>query len=125
MIKNYLLVFLGGGIGASARYYLSGAVYRFLPSDFPYGNLAVNISGCFLIGLLMTFMEERFMAEPSLRIFLTIGILGGFTTFSSFSYETVELFRDAEVFRAMLNITASVLGCLSATTVGMIVGRLL
>jgi CrcB protein len=125
VIKNYLLVFTGGGIGAVLRYYLSGAVYRFVPSDFPYGNLVVNISGCFTVGLLMTLMEERFLSEPSLRIFLTIGILGGFTTFSSFSYETVALLRDAEVLRASLNIAASVIGCLAATTLGMVVGRLL
>jgi CrcB protein len=72
----------------------------------------------------MTLMEERFISEPSLRVFLTIGILGGFTTFSSFSYETIELFRDAEVLRAILNITASVLGCLAATTLGIFIGRL-
>jgi CrcB protein len=124
MMKNYLLVFTGGGIGASTRYYLSGVVYRFLPSDFPYGNLLVNITGCFTIGLLMTLMEERFLSEPSLRIFLTIGILGGFTTFSSFSYETVALLRDAEVLRASLNIFASVFGCLAATIFGMLIGRL-
>lgn len=124
MIKNYFLVFFGGGIGAMARYYLSGAVYRFLPADFPYGNLLVNITGCLTIGLLMTLMEERFLSEPSLRIFLTIGILGGFTTFSSFSYETIALLRDAEVLRASLNITVSVFGCLAATALGMFIGRL-
>ena len=73
----------------------------------------------------MTLMEERFLSEPSLRVFLTIGILGGFTTFSSFSYETVALLRDAEVLRASLNIAASVFGCLAATTLGMFIGRLL
>jgi len=124
MLRNYLLVFAGGGIGASARYWLSGAVYRFLPINFPYGNLFVNISGCFAIGLIMTLMEERFLSEPSLRIFLTIGILGGFTTFSSFSYETIALFRDDEILRAFLNIGASVIGCLAATTFGMYIGRI-
>ncbi|RPI04825.1 MAG: fluoride efflux transporter CrcB [Ignavibacteriae bacterium] len=122
-MRNYILVFLGGGLGASARYYLSGTVYRFLPSDFPYGNLIVNITGCFTIGLLMTMMEERFLSDPSLRVFLTIGILGGFTTFSSFSYETVALLRDAEFLRASLNIGASVFGCLAATILGMFIGR--
>jgi CrcB protein len=93
-LRNYILAFVGGGIGASARYYLSGAVYRWLPANFPYGNLAVNIIGCFVIGILMTSLEERFIVTPALRVFLTVGILGGFTTFSSFSYETVSLIRD-------------------------------
>jgi fluoride exporter len=124
MLKNYFLVFAGGGIGASVRYWLSGVVYRFLSADFPYGNLVVNITGCFTIGLLMTLMEERFLSDPALRIFLTIGILGGFTTFSSFSYETISLFRDAEVLRASLNIFSSVFGCLIATIIGIFVGRL-
>lgn len=124
MLKHYLLVFAGGGIGASARYWLSGAVYRFLSTDFPYGNLVVNITGCFAIGLLMTLMEERFLSDPGLRIFLTIGILGGFTTLSSFSYETIALLRDAEVLRASVNILASIFGCLAATIFGMFIGRL-
>lgn len=124
MLKHYLLVFAGGGIGASARYWLSGAVYRFFSTDFPYGNLVVNITGCFAIGLLMTLMEERFLSDPGIRIFLTIGILGGFTTFSSFSYETIALLRDAEVLRASVNILASIFGCLAATIFGMFIGRL-
>jgi len=73
----------------------------------------------------MTLMEDRFLSDPSLRLFLTIGILGGFTTFSSFSYETVALLRDAEILRASLNIFASVFGCLAATIFGMFIGRLL
>jgi CrcB protein len=121
---NYAVVFLGGGIGAGARYYLSGAVYQFLPTNFPYGNLIVNILGCFLIGFLMTVFEERFLADPRLRLFLTVGILGGFTTFSSFSYETVALLRDAEFLRASFNILGSVLGCLGATIAGLYCGRL-
>jgi fluoride exporter len=125
MIRNYFFVFAGGGLGATMRYYLSGAVYRFLPSDFPYGTLFVNITGCFTIGLLMTLMEERFLSDPALRIFLTIGILGGFTTFSSFSYETVALLRDAEFLRASFNIAASVFGCLAATILGMFIGRIM
>jgi CrcB protein len=124
-LRAYLFVFVGGGIGACARYWLSGFVYRFLPTSFPYGNLFVNIFGCFLIGLLMTSMEERFIAVPALRIFLTIGILGGFTTFSSFSYETVALFRDAEYIRASLNVLFSVCGSLAATVLGLKIGKFL
>ena len=124
-MESYLLVFVGGGLGASARYWLSGAVYRFLPTDFPYGNLVVNILGSFLIGVLMASFEERFALNPSLRVFLAIGILGGFTTFSSFSYETMALLRDAEMLRATINVAISVLGCLLATYFGLLLGKIL
>ena len=122
-MRNYLLVFAGGGIGASARYWLSGAVYRFLSSDFPYGNLVVNITGCFAIGLLMTLMEERFLSEPALRIFLTIGILGGFTTFSSFSYESIQLLQNGGQTIAMANILANMVIGFTATWLGMMLVR--
>ena len=122
---NLSLVFVGGGIGAVARYWMQGFVYRFMSGIFPYGTIAVNVLGCFIIGLLMTGMEERFMVNPSLRIFITVGILGGFTTFSSFSFETIALFQDGEVFFGMLNIVASVVICLSATYIGVFTGKLI
>jgi CrcB protein len=125
MLKNYILVFIGGGLGACARYNLSGIVYRWLPSNFPYGNLLVNISGCFVIGILMASLEERFFVVPELRIFLTIGILGGFTTFSSFSYETVALLRNGELYLGIVNAGVSLIGCLLATAIGMTIGKLL
>ena len=117
-VKNLLFVFLGGGVGAAARYWLSGAVYDWLPSTFPYGNLVVNVSGCLLIGILMAVMQDRFLVDPSLRVFLVIGILGGFTTFSSFSYETIALAQDREYLHASVNVIATVFGCLAATLVG-------
>lgn len=120
-----MLVFLGGGIGAALRYWMQGAVYSRTGADFPYGTMAVNILGCFLIGLLMVSLEERFLAVPSLRLFLTIGILGGFTTFSSFSYETLALVRDGEMLRAFANVGLSVTACLFATWVGMLIGKLI
>lgn len=120
---KYVLVFLGGGIGAALRYWVQGLVYSRTGADFPYGTLAVNVLGCFVIGLLMISLEERFLATPSLRLFLTIGILGGFTTFSSFSYETLALVRDGELTRALLNVGSSLAACLAATWAGMIAGR--
>ncbi|MGH2566903.1 MAG: fluoride efflux transporter CrcB [Bacteroidota bacterium] len=121
---NYLFVFVGGGIGASARYWLGGIVHERYGSDFPYGTLVVNVVGCFLIGVLMVTLEERFLGSPHLRIFLTIGILGGFTTFSSFSYETMAMLRDGEFFFAALNVAISVATCLAGTWLGMQVGKL-
>jgi fluoride exporter len=122
---NIILVFIGGGIGATARYGLQGAVHRIMGSDFPYGTLAVNILGSFLIGFLMSAFEDRFLVNPALRIFLTIGILGGFTTFSSFSYETMALIRDGSLAAGLGNIAASLLLCLGSTWLGLLLGRLL
>ncbi len=122
-ISNILVVAFGGGIGAATRYSLSNVVHRFIGSSFPYGTLTVNILGCLLIGVLMTMFEERFLVNPSQRIFLTIGILGGFTTFSTFSYETIMMLKDSEFLYAGLNIIGSVALCLGATHLGMILGK--
>ena len=121
---NTFLVFLGGGLGAAARYGLQGLVYRMMRTTFPYGTLVVNISGCVLIGFLMTALEERFLVNPAIRVFLTIGILGGFTTFSSFSFETIALLRDGELLLGGLNVLASVFLCLAGTMLGVLLGRL-
>ncbi len=123
-MNSILLVFLGGGIGAVARYGLQGTVYRTLGGGFPYGTIVVNFLGCFFIGLLMIGMEERFLVNPSVRIFLTIGVLGGFTTFSSFSYETVALLRDGQILFGIVNVVASIVSCLLATYVGVVIAKL-
>lgn len=115
----------GGFLGSACRYWMSNATYRVLGQNFPYGTLAVNVLGSFLIGFLMTFFEDRFLITPSLRIFLTIGILGGFTTFSTFSYETVALLREGSYWIGSMNILGSVFSCLCATWLGMIAGKIL
>jgi fluoride exporter len=122
-VVKYLFVILGGGAGSALRYWMQGLVHDRLGSGFPYGTLAVNILGSFLIGFLMISLEERFLSNPSLRLLLTIGLLGGFTTFSSFSFETMALARDGEFLRAFANVALSVLCCLSATWLGMRVGK--
>ena len=99
-------------------------MHRWLGIDFPYGTLTVNVLGCLLIGLLMSLFEGRFLINPSLRTFLTIGVLGGFTTFSAFSYETIALMRDAQFMTASLNILINVFSCLLATYAGTIIGKL-
>jgi len=87
-------------------------------TTFPVGTLVVNVSGCFLIGLLGGLVETRQLLGPDLRVFLLIGVLGGFTTFSSFAYETLALTRDAEFSRALLNIGAQVVLGLGAAWLG-------
>jgi CrcB protein len=123
MIK-YLAVFLGGGLGAVGRYGVQGFVYRIFPLLFPLGTFLVNVSGSFLIGFLMVASEERFLVNPSVRLFLTIGILGGYTTFSSFSYETIALLRDGQLLYGGLNILGSLICCLAASYGGIILGKL-
>jgi CrcB protein len=124
-MKEFVAVFLGGGAGSALRYWLSGSVYRFVQPTFPYGTLVVNVSGCFFIGFLMAFFEERFVVQPLLRMFLTLGVLGGFTTFSTFSFETIELLRQGSTMSGFLNVLLSLGGCLTATLLGNMLGRLL
>ena len=125
MASQIILVGIGGFIGAVFRFLLSGFVHRLVPlSEFPFGTLAVNVVGCLLIGLLNGLAETRQVIGPELRLFLMIGMLGGFTTFSAFGYETLELIRDAEVSRAMGNVFLQVLLGLVAVWLGDMLGRI-
>ena len=121
---NVLLVALGGSIGAVARYGLAGLVQRFTTPYFPFGTFVVNVSGCFVFGILAGVAEHRFALGPEARAFLLIGILGGFTTFSSFTYETFQLLRDAEIMRASLNAGGQLVVGLIALWLGFVLARL-
>lgn len=95
----------GGFLGALARYGLGGLVHRLLPgATFPYGTLAVNLLGCLLIGVMTGLADSRQLFRPEVRAFALIGILGGFTTFSTFGYETVAMLRDGSSVRAAANV---------------------
>jgi fluoride exporter len=123
LLRNYLFVFTGGGLGAALRYWVSGIVHERFSGGFPLGTLSVNVLGCIAIGLLMSLLEERFLVYPALRLFLTVGVLGGFTTFSSFSYETIAMLRDGQLFYSGINIAASLCACLCGTWIGLHLGR--
>ena len=118
-----LLVALGGAIGSTARYLLAGAVHRFASPYFPYGTFVVNVAGCLLFGVIFALGEERFVIGPSARAFLLIGVLGGFTTFSSFTFETFQLLRDGELLLAAANAVGQLVAGLAAFWVGMTVVR--
>jgi CrcB protein len=96
-----------GFIGTLLRYWLSGVIARRYGETFPYGTLAVNLFGCFVIGLLFYLFYDRALASPTLRTTIFIGLLGGFTTFSSYGLQTFTLLRDGELFLALANVVAS------------------
>jgi len=107
---NSAVVGSGGFLGALARYGLSGLVHRQVPlAVFPYGTLVVNLLGCLIIGVLAGLAESRQLFGPEFRTFALIGVLGGFTTFSTFGYETVAMMRDAEFLRASTNVGVHVI----------------
>ncbi len=107
-MDRYLLVMLGGAAGSLARYVAGAEIMRRFKGTFPLGTLAVNVSGCFLIGLIMTLLTERFNLHPNWRMLLVVGFLGGYTTFSSFEYETYTAIRDGGHWIGLLNILGSV-----------------
>jgi CrcB protein len=114
---------LFGAIGCLCRYVLSGAVYQLTGRGFPAGTLVVNGVGAFLIGLIMEFSLRSTLVPGTLRLGLTIGFLGGLTTFSTFSYETFRLLEEGQVAVALINTLASVLLCLALTWLGIAVAR--
>ncbi len=114
MLKTITLVGIGGGIGSILRYLASTGIQNKFLSTFPYGTMFVNISGCFLIGVIYA-LATRNNISPEWRFFLATGICGGYSTFSTFSYESLTLLRDGELFYATAYIAASVILGLLAT----------
>lgn len=108
-MDRYLVVLTGAGLGGLARYALGGWIMAKYGGRFPLGTLVINISGSFLIGVLMTLFTERMQPHPHWRLFLVVGVLGGYTTFSSFEYEIFQSVRDGARWMGMLYMTASVL----------------
>ncbi|MGP0061938.1 MAG: fluoride efflux transporter CrcB [Beijerinckiaceae bacterium] len=115
-MENYIWVALGGALGTTGRYWLSGLVARLIGETFPWGTLVINVTGSLLIGFIaaLTGPDGRFFAGSTARQFMMIGICGGYTTFSSFSLQTLNLANDGEWLYAGANIVFSVLLCLVA-----------
>jgi len=123
-MNQALLIALGGGIGSLLRYWLSTGTYHLLGRAFPYGTLTVNVLGSFFMGFLTILLIERLNGQASFfRALLLIGFLGGFTTFSAFSIETLNLFESGDIMKALLNIAVSLVLCLLAVTTGALLGR--
>ncbi len=119
MLIRMLLIGAGGFAGAILRYGMAGAVQRLFPATtFPWGTLAVNLLGCLVIGVATGLADSRQVLTAEARMFLLIGVLGAFTTYSTFGYETFALLRDAEHMRALLNVLAHVLVGLACVWLG-------
>jgi CrcB protein len=124
-VPRTALVALGGLLGSVARYWLSGAVQRLSGTSFPSGTLTVNVVGSFVIALVMALSLERGLLSAETRLFLTTGFCGGFTTMSTFSYETVALLRDGDTVLALGNVLANVVVTIGAVWLGYVVARAL
>ncbi len=122
---NYLVVFVGGGVGASARFALGTWIGQRWGRSFPLGTFIINVSGSFVIGLLMTLLAERFTENPQWRLLLVVGFLGGYTTFSSFEYETGKLVTDGEFMYAVLNVVLSVTAGFVALKLGDVLAKMI
>ena len=121
MNRVVLLIGIGSFLGGVCRYYSQQIISKFFPSPLPYGTLSVNIIGCLLIGIIYGLSERGNLLSPEWRLFLTTGFCGGFTTFSTFSYESIALIQDGEFFYLSLYIALSVILGLASTYLGMLV----
>ena len=128
-MESYLWVAIGGALGTAGRYWLSGLVARLIGETFPWGTLVVNVSGSFVIGILAALTAPEGKMTPQSRVFATqllvTGICGGYTTFSSFSLQTLNLLRDREWFYAGGNVLLSVILCTIAVWLGYVIGSML
>jgi CrcB protein len=122
---NILIIGLGAFFGANARYLLNSWFVSHYGSEFPWGTLFINVSGSFVLGFLLAFLEQRGIANPTYRLLLGTGFLGAYTTFSTFSYETISLLEDGEYWQMLLNIGGSLALGLAGAIAGIAVGRLL
>jgi len=116
-----LLIGVGGALGSMARYLLSTLVYRLVPSLFPFGTFVVNVVGCVLFGIIVGLAEQRFVLRPDARAFLLIGVLGGFTTFSTFAFESFELLRDGQFTSAAVNVVGQVVAGIVGLWAGFVI----
>lgn len=124
-MRKILLVGMGGFAGATLRYLAGGLAYRLVPfAGFPFATLLVNVAGCLAIGYFGGLMESRQVLGPGARLFLFIGLLGGFTTFSTFGQETFSLARDREMVKALLNVFCHLALGLGAVWLGNALSRM-
>ncbi|QQS37889.1 MAG: fluoride efflux transporter CrcB [Ignavibacteriales bacterium] len=123
-MEKYIIVSIGAAAGGTFRYWMTSFIHKLFPSTFPYGTLTVNILGSFLLGVIIFYFDDKNLISPSLKLLLTVGFCGGFTTFSTFSIETINLLRDSEISLALLNISANILFCLLGVYLAYIISKI-
>ncbi len=123
-MNQWLAIAVGGAVGAVGRFWISSWVNASFGKSFPCGTLVVNVLGSLVMGMLFVLLEERVTTDPIWRSFLMIGLLGAFTTFSTFSIETLQLLESGALLRAGLNMLVSVVSCVLAAWAGTLVARL-
>ncbi len=120
-MREIVLVFFGAGVGGVLRFVLGSLVYSVTGRNFPYGTLVINLSGSFIMGFLFVLITQRYTnLAPYLIAFMLVGVLGGYTTFSSFSIETLRLFQDGKIAYAFTNVLVSTIGGILLTWAGYI-----
>jgi CrcB protein len=124
-VTRFALICLGGAFGTGARYLLGGAVTRWAGPDFPYGTLLINVLGSLLIGVVQQVALSTLLIPETLRLVLTVGVMGGFTTYSSFSYETIRLLEAGSWMAATLYVVLTTALCLACCVAGLSLGRVL
>ncbi|MDH3562997.1 MAG: fluoride efflux transporter CrcB [Gammaproteobacteria bacterium] len=122
-MRQLLAIAAGGAVGSLLRFWMSNWVHFAAGRSFPYGTLVVNVLGCLIMGFLFVLFIDRLTDNPVLRAGILIGVLGGFTTFSSFSIETFNLIEQGSWPKAMVNMGASLVLCVGATWIGVVLGR--
>jgi fluoride exporter len=122
-MSKYLIIAFGGALGSMLRFWAGGYVSSRLGTRFPYGTFVINVTASFLIGFIMTLLAERTHWSPNWRYLIPIGFLGGYSTFSSFEYETFRVFQDGEFLVAGINIVFSVSVGFFSVWLGVITGR--
>ena len=122
-LNQLIFIAAGGAVGAVFRFLVSNGIHSFMGRGFPYGTLTVNVMGSFVMGISYVMLIERLNVSPEWRAFIVVGLLGAFTTFSTFSIETLVLIQNSELSKAMLNVLLSVLLCVMGSWIGLILGR--
>jgi CrcB protein len=120
---RFLLVCLAGAAGTGARYLLGGFIQRVMGASFPYGTITINASGSFLISIIMYLGLDKQVIGPDLRVVLTTGVMGGFTTYSTFNYETLRFAQNGAYALAALNMAVTVVVCLVTGGLGLLLAR--